>query len=80
MHSALIWTCSHNESSLRDVAALVNSPVHPNGFPEFFWRHLEKDLEGLCAILHRGEEESILIVHIVLRNILTCQHQGRKCS
>lgn len=80
MHSAFIWTCSNNESSLGDVVALMNSPVHPSGLPEFFWRHLEKDLEGICAVLRRGEDEAILLVHLVLRNILTCQHHARKHS
>lgn len=79
MHSAFIWTSSINEGYRGDVAALVSSRVNPNGLPEFFWRHLEKDLEGICALLKRGEDESILLLHLILKEVLTSQHHGRKC-
>lgn len=70
MHSAFVWTCSNNKLTLGDVAALVNHPIKPNALPEFFWKHLEKDLESICAILKRGEDESILVMHLVLKEIL----------
>ena len=75
MHAAFVWTCSNNESSLGDVADLVNLPVKlkPNELPEFFWKHLEKDLEAISMFLNRGQEESILVLHLVLKEILTNQ-------
>ena len=75
MHATFVWTCSNNESSLGHVADLVNLPVKPkpNELSEFFWKHLEKDLEAISKFLDRGEEESILILHLVLKKILTGQ-------
>lgn len=79
MHSAFIWTCSNNENLLGDVASLVNPPVRPNLLSEYFWKHLEKDIEIICKVLKRGEDESILIVHLVLKEILTQQRYSSKC-
>ena len=78
MHSAFVWACSNNDSMLGGVAALVNPRTNPNALPDLFWKHLEKDLEGICAILKRGEDESILVMHLVLKEILTRQLHPRK--
>ena len=75
MHAAFIWTCSNSDHHLGDVAALVNLPVKPkpSQLQEFFWKHLEKDLETISVFLHRGQEECILVLHLVLKEILTNQ-------
>jgi hypothetical protein len=78
MHSAFIWTCSNNERLLGDVASLVSPSVRPNLLSEFFWKHLEKDIEIICKVLKKGEDESILIVHLVLKEILTRQRYSSK--
>ena len=78
MHSAFIWCCSNNVTALGDVAAIVSPSVNPNGLQEFFWKHLEKDLEGICAIMKKGEDESILLVHLVLKQILTQQRTNSR--
>ena len=78
MHSAFIWTCSNNERFLGDVASLVNPSVRPNLLSEFFWKHLEKDVEVICKVLKKGEDESILVVHLVLKEILTQQRYSSK--
>ena len=80
MHSAFVWTCSSNENLLGDMAALVNPPVRPNALPEFFWKHLEKDVEVICRILKKGEDESILLVHLVLKEILMQRKYSCKCT
>ena len=78
MHLAFIWTCSNNERLLGDVASLVNPSVRPNLLSEFFWKHLEKDIEVICKVLKKGEDESILVVHLVLKEILTQQRYSSK--
>ena len=71
MHAAFVWTTSNNDASIGDVATLIKPAVNPNGLAEYFWKHLEKDLEGICAILKKGEDESVLLLHLVLKEILT---------
>lgn len=71
MHSALVWACCTNEagSVLQDISQLVH-PHIPCGLAEFFWRHLEKDIEQLGVATGRGMDESAMIVHLVLKEIL----------
>ena len=78
MHSAFVWTCANDENLLGDMTSLTSAPIRPNVLPEFFWKHLEKDIDVLCKVLKRGEDESILVVHLVLRQILMQQrHSGK---
>ena len=71
MHSAFIWAICNNEANTGAIAGLVTPPVPPQQLPEFFWAHLVKDLELLGKDTGRGLEENVMIVHLVLRHILT---------
>ena len=53
------------------IAGLVTPQVPPQQLPEFFWVHLEKDLELLGRDTGKGLDETVMIVHLVLRQILT---------
>ena len=71
MHSAFIWASCNNPIALEAIASLVTPQVPPQHLPEFFWAHLEKDLELLSEDTGRGLDETVMIVHLVLRQVLT---------
>ena len=71
MHSAFIWASCNNEPFVEAIADLV-TPVTVN-LQEFFWAHLEKDIELLGRDTGRGLDEAVMIVHLVLRHILTTE-------
>ena len=71
MHSAFIWASCNNEPALGAIAGLVTPQVPPQHLPEFFWAHLEKDLELLGKDTGKGLEETVMIMHLVLKRILT---------
>ena len=68
MHSAFIWAICNNDQALDAIAALV-SP-QPDDLPNFFWAHLEADIEMLGKDTGKGLDETIMIIHLVLRQIL----------
>ena len=71
MHSAFVWASCNNEPSLEAIASLVTPQVLPQSLPEFFWSHLEKDLELLGRDTGKGLDEVVMIIHLVVRHILT---------
>ena len=71
MHSAFVWATCNNQSSLEAIACLVTPQVLPKDLPEFFWAHLEKDLELLGRDTGKGLDEVVMIIHLILWHILT---------
>ena len=72
MHSALLWTSCNDVNATEGLLALVKSGLHgPQELPEFFWGHLERDLQLLAMALGKNIEEAAIVVHLVLQNILT---------
>ena len=71
MHSAFVWATCNNQPALEAIASLVSPRVLPKNLPEFFWTHLEKDLELLGRDTGKGLDEVVMIIHLVLRHILT---------
>ena len=72
MHSALLWTSCNDDSATQGLLALVKSGLHsPRELPEFFWGHLERDVQLLARALGKNPEDAAIVVHLVLRNILT---------
>ena len=69
MHSAFLWTCCNNEQRIGDIVQLVKPHVPVQALPEFFWRHLDKDIELLGRAVGKGYEEAAIIVHLVLKEI-----------
>ena len=79
MHSAFIWAACNNEAMIETLAQLVSPPVAPSDLPEFYWRHLERDVQDLSEITSRGIDECAMIIHLVLGDILSksppaCKH------
>ncbi len=85
MHSAFLWcSCHFQDMVAAELAALVRPHVKPNKLPEFFWMHLRKDIEQLSRVTGKGLDEAAIIVHLVLRDILTkpppiCESYFSKC-
>lgn len=71
MHSAFIWACCNNERNVLHIANLVKPRLHPGQLPEFFWRQLEKDIELLGQATGKGQDEAVIIIHLVLKDMLT---------
>ena len=71
IHSAFVWASCNNQPALEAIASLVTPQVLPQNLPEFFWAHLEKDLELLSRDTGKGLDEVVTILHLVLRHILT---------
>ena len=70
MHSAFLWFSCHRTEMYGEIAAVVKPPIHPQSLPEFFWRHLRKDIEQLSRATGKSPDESAIIVHLVLQNVL----------
>jgi hypothetical protein len=71
MHSALLWCSCHHDDVMPDLAQLVKPFVNPQHLPEFFWMHLNKDIEHLSRVTGKGMEDSAIMVHLVLSEMLT---------
>ena len=72
MHCALVWVSCNDDSATGGLVALVKSGLtSPQELPEFFWGHLERDVQLLATALGRNPEDATIVVHLVLRNILT---------
>lgn len=80
MHSAFLWcSCHYQDMVAAELAAgLVKPQVNPDNLPEFFWMHLIKDVEHLSRVIGKGLDESAIIIHIVLHEILTKEPQTCK--
>ena len=77
MHSALLWVSCNDDSATGGLLALVKSGLQsPQELPEFFWGHLEKDVQLLANALGRNPEDAAIVVHLVLRNIVTVTPPG----
>ena len=79
MHSTLVWACCNNNTATVTLAPMVHPQEHPNSLPELFWRHLEKDIELLSLDIGRGFDETVLLIHLVLRQILAATSLKGDC-
>ena len=52
---------------------MVKIGIRPQELPEFFWHHLERDIELLGRATGKSVDESVIALHLVLRKILTLQ-------
>ena len=64
---------------MEGLTQLVKVGVRPQDLPEFFWCHLERDMELLGRATGKSMDESAIAVHLVLREILlkappTCEN------
>ena len=72
LHSALLWHSYGVNSDTDGLMKLIKFGLDcPQDLPKFFWGHLQKDIQLLARALGKNIEESAIVVHLVLRNIVT---------
>ena len=71
MHSILVWVSSSTQKATQGLLQLVrpHGLIRPSELSEFFWRHLEKDLELLCRALNKNMQEAVLVLHLVIQRM-----------
>ena len=60
-----------SQCAIEGLTQLVKVAVRPRDLPEFFWRHLESDIELLGSSTGKSMDESTIMVHLVLKEILS---------
>jgi hypothetical protein len=74
LHSVLIWSSCNKPSATKYLEALVKSGLQKRkATSEFFWGHLERDVQQLSIALGKNNEEAAIVVHLVLQRIATCE-------
>lgn len=71
MHSAFLWFSCYSKNIIIDLAHLVKPFVKLDDLSQFFWNHLQKDIEHLSLLTGKGVEDSAIIIHLILKEILT---------
>ena len=62
-----------------ELAALVKSKANISNIPQFFWKHLCKDVEHLSRVIEKNMEETVIVVHLVLHGIMKrAPYKGKK--
>ncbi len=74
MHVSFLWAACHNQYQLEDIARVTQGVVPLQDLAEFFWLHLEKDLECMQNSTGRGVDECVMILYLVLKQILTSDY------
>ena len=49
---------------------LTKGQIRPAGLPLFFWQHLEHDIDILSRALGKSKDESCLVLHMILKDII----------
>ena len=63
-------------SASRDLVALVMSGLQgAKKLPDFFWGHLEKDVQLLARAIGKNQEDAATVVHLVLQNMVTSKSE-----
>ncbi len=70
MHASFLWAACHDQQMELIQQVVKDVMVVPHGLAEFFWLHLEKDLESMQNSTGRGLDECVMIMHLVLKEIL----------
>ncbi len=58
------------QGATQGLCDLVKPGVRAPHLPEFFWTHLEKDLELLGKATGKSLDEAAVMMHLVLKQIL----------
>lgn len=61
-------------SATKYLEVLVKSGLkNRKAVSEFFWGHLERDVQQLSTAIGKNIEEAAIVVHLVLQRIATCE-------
>ena len=64
------------QAATEGLLELVKPRLPSPQLPEFFWCHLEKDLQLLGRATGKSVDEAAIILHLVIRGILTQEPPG----
>ncbi len=64
-----VHDCFH-QGATQGLCDLVKPAIRAPHLPEFFWTHLEKDLELLAKATGKSLDEAAVLMHLVLKQIL----------
>ena len=59
------------QNAMEGLIQLVKVDIRSQDLPEFFWHHLERDMELLGKATGKSVDDSAIIVHLVLKEILS---------
>lgn len=59
---------------LLDVT-VVDKPIEVNDVLDYFWHHLEKDIQTLCRTTQLGFDDCILLLHTLIHKMLFIRYE-----
>ena len=62
-----------SQGAMEGLMQLVKVNIRPRDLPEFFWHHLERDIELLGRSIGRSMDESAITIHLVLKDDPSCR-------
>ena len=74
------FLCKYNHLSLQvaceelSEAVIQTEPVPPEQILNFFWHHLERDLQTLTRVTQQSFDDCVLLIHTLIHNMLTVTH------
>ena len=66
------------KNAIGALVDMVAVDIPATSLPEFFWKHLEKDLELLQQATGKSFDECLLFCHLILQRVL--QTDPPKCE
>ncbi|XP_070580810.1 E3 ubiquitin-protein ligase rnf213-alpha-like [Ptychodera flava] len=66
-HAAML---GGSTKSPEDIAVLINPSIIATEVPSFLWRHIERDVHLLTQACGKSVDDSYLIIHMILQEIL----------
>ena len=73
MGISFIWSsCSKYsiDTNSQDLLYLVKTVETRTDLPEFFYQHLERDLQDLARHTGQNFEEAVFLIHIVIKSLM----------
>ena len=56
-----------------ELADMVHPDVPGDYLPQFFWEHLQRDMDVLSKSLNLNKDDTVIVVHNVLRSFIQLQ-------
>ncbi|WAR11572.1 RN213-like protein [Mya arenaria] len=64
-----MFNSSSDEEKLQELGLMVKTAIEPTKLGEFFWNHMEKDLNDLSNTLGITFDDALLLMHFVVQHI-----------
>ena len=66
------------QHAIEGLLDLTKGKVRPADLPFFFWQHLQCDIDILSRAIGKSKDESCLILHMILKDIVTEERNIRE--